>query len=102
MAVKTVLHENETVDISVEKVWVDNDNHDNLRPTSIQVQLYKDNVAEGDAVTLNEGNSWKKTWSDLDKYQAGGTEIAYTVKELDADGNAVEDGGALDEYYTTA
>ena len=88
--------------IEVEKVWVDNNNHDNLRPASIQVQLYKGDAAEGEAVTLNADNSWKKTWENLDKYADGGAELVYSVKELDASGNPVANNGALNDYYTTA
>ena len=60
-------HTTEKTSIEVEKVWSDNDNQDNVRPASVNVQLYKDNVAEGAVVTLNAANNWKKTWSNLEK-----------------------------------
>ena len=68
-------------DISVTKVWEDNNNKAGVRPVSIQVQLYTDETPQGDPVELNEENSWKYTWKDLDKY-ADGTEISYRVDEV--------------------
>ena len=49
--------------VSVHKVW--NDNNNPARPTEIQVQLYKNNVPEGNPITLNDGNNWKHTWAEL-------------------------------------
>ncbi|MBS5646153.1 MAG: Cna B-type domain-containing protein [Lachnospiraceae bacterium] len=77
----TNTHTPETTDISVTKVWDDNNNKAGVRPASIQVQLYADETPQGDSVELNEENSWKYTWKDLDKY-ADGTEISYRVDEV--------------------
>ena len=44
----------ETIDIPVTKIWSDSNNQDGLRPTSITVQLYANNVAvSGKTLTLN-------------------------------------------------
>ncbi|MGY3750151.1 Cna B-type domain-containing protein [Vagococcus acidifermentans] len=67
---------------SVQKVWVDGDNQDGLRPESIQVQLHKNDAPYGKAVTLNEANNWSHTWSDLPEKE-NGKDIVYTVKETD-------------------
>ncbi len=69
--------------VSVTKAWNDDNNRDNLRPGSIQVQLKADNVALGDPVTLNEANEWTYTWTGLDVNAAGavGDAIEYTVDE---------------------
>ena len=77
----TNTHTPEMTDISVTKVWEDNNNKAGVRPASIQVQLYADETPQGDPVELNEENSWKYTWKDLDKY-ADGTEISYRVDEV--------------------
>ena len=77
----TNTHTPETTDISVTKVWDDNNNKAGVRPASIQVQLYAGETPQGDPVELNEENSWKYTWKDLDKY-ADGTEISYRVDEV--------------------
>ncbi|MEA4923266.1 MAG: Cna B-type domain-containing protein [Eubacteriaceae bacterium] len=52
-------------DVSVEKVWKGDKKAE--RPESIEVQLYNGSTAEGETVVLNEGNSWKYTWKDLDE-----------------------------------
>lgn len=72
----------ETVEIMVTKVWQDANDKNNLRPSSVQVQLYKDGVAEGAPVQLNAGNNWTYTWTNLDKYDNNGKEITYTVQEV--------------------
>ena len=77
----TNTHTPETTEISVTKVWEDNNNKTGVRPASIQVQLYANETPQGDPVKLNEENSWKYTWKDLDKY-ADGTEISYRVDEV--------------------
>ncbi len=77
----TNTHTPEMTDISVTKVWEDNNNKAGVRPASIQVQLYADETPQGNPVELNEENSWKYTWKYLDKYAAG-TEISYRVDEV--------------------
>ena len=64
----------------MEKHWKDQDNKDGVRPSSVSVQLYANGKASGDPVTLDAANSWKHTWSGLDK-NASGKAITYTVKE---------------------
>ena len=76
----TNTHETEKTSVSVEKKWKDQDNKDGSRPSSVSVQLYANGVASGSTVTLDAANSWKHTWSGLDK-NAAGKAITYTVKE---------------------
>lgn len=76
----TNTHETEKTSVSVEKKWKDQDNKDGSRPSSVSVQLYANGVASGSTVTLDAANSWKHTWSGLDK-NASGKAITYTVKE---------------------
>lgn len=79
-------HTPEKTSVSVTKVWNDGDNVGNIRPESVQVQLYKgsgkNRVAVGDAVTLNAANSWSYTWGDLAKFEGTTTPIVYTVDEV--------------------
>ena len=82
------------VEVSVEKIWDDNNNQDGKRPTSIKVQLYKNGKKVGDIVTLNS-NKLTHTWTGL---LAGNT---YTVKELDSNGVAIENDGNYNSNYTT-
>ncbi len=65
---------------TVIKVWKDNENQDNLRPSSIEVELLADGVAVR-TVTLSDANRWKYTFEGLDKYKNGNI-IHYTVNEI--------------------
>ena len=51
-------------------------------------------------MTLPHEGKWEYTWSDLDKNAAGGTEISYSVKELNASDQPIAANGALDDNYT--
>ena len=63
-----------TISVSVNKVWKDNES--DSRPDSVTVQLYCDGKAYGDAVTLNKDNNWSCTWNELDE------DCAWTVDEV--------------------
>ena len=69
---------------TVTKVWEDDNNRDGLR-TPITVQLMADGVAVTDpdaTQELNETNHWTYTWNDLNKQDARGNNIVYTVEEV--------------------
>lgn len=85
----------------VEKKWNDDSDSAKLRPTQITVQLYADDEAYGEKVVLNESNSWKYTWDNLDE-KKDGKDIVYTIKELKEDNTKVEDGEEYDENYTAS
>jgi len=76
----------ERTSVTVNKEWVDNNNQDGYRPDHVTVQLYAGNTACGDAVVLNDGNEWTKTWNDLYAY-ANGEKITYKVKEVEVPAN---------------
>ncbi|MBR4010150.1 MAG: Cna B-type domain-containing protein [Clostridiales bacterium] len=76
----TNTHAPEKISLSVEKIWDDNNNQDGKRPADITVILKKDS-ADFMTFTLNDGNGWKETASDLDKYE-NGREIAYEWAEV--------------------
>ncbi len=61
--------------LAVSKVWDDDDDSANKRPTSVTVQLVEDGVVSATAV-LNESNSWHYVFSGLDK------DSEYTIKEI--------------------
>ena len=85
------IHTPETVDIPVEKVWIDREDESNRIP--INVQLYQkignaDKVAvSGKTTTLSKENAWKDTFTGLPKYSNASqvtekqTEIVYSVEE---------------------
>ena len=71
--------------VKVEKIWDDNDDEYELRPTSIKVSLLADGKLTGDTLVLNKANNWKGTFEDLPKYIKD-KEVIYTVKEETVDG----------------
>ncbi|NLY87496.1 MAG: Cna B-type domain-containing protein [Clostridiales bacterium] len=52
------------VELTVNKVWKGEDEN---RPKSVRVQLYKDGVASGEEVILNQDNNWTYTWNNLEE-----------------------------------
>ncbi len=82
-----------TVDVTVRKIWDDNDDQDRVRPHSLRVDL-----SNGRWVTLNEGNGWSETITGLPKNDAG-QEIRYTWTEGEIRG--YEQTGVTVNGYTT-
>ena len=82
ITVITNKHVPETIDVSVEKIWIDADDQDGIRPegeTTLRVTL----LADGETirnVLLSEANGWKASISGLPKYEKG-KEISYTWEE---------------------
>ena len=81
--------------VTVEKVWDDNNDIKGRRPESVTVQLtaneqttYKDEELE--KVVLDGGNGWTYTFSDLPKYTEQGQEIAYSVVESETNAGDLE------------
>ena len=68
-------------EVSVEKIWIDDDNNDGIRPAEIAVQLKADGKNFGEPVILSKSNGWTYTWTELDERKAGVT-IVYTVDEV--------------------
>ncbi len=90
----TNTHTPETVDVTVKKVWDDDDNRDGKRPENLEVTL-----SNGDMVTLGASNNWEATIEGLPKYKAG-QEIAYTWTEASIDGYELTNTGT-EGYVTT-
>ena len=65
----------ELTSVSVRKVWVDNNNANKVRPTSIYVTL-----SNGTVVLLNEENGWSATVDNLPT-RLNGKEVEYTWSE---------------------
>lgn len=68
------------ISVTVTKVWNDDNNSLNKRPESVTVKLLNGDGAEVEALTLNEGNNWKGTFT---KVPADGN---YEVSEVAVDG----------------
>ncbi len=84
----------ETTSVEVAKEWNDADNQDGVRPATVQVQLYANGVATGEAVELSAANNWHYQWTDLEK-NADGKAIAYTVGEAEVAGYTPAISGGL-------
>ena len=75
-----------TTTFTVNKVWNDDNDRDNLRPNFVNVVLMNSANKAGEA-TLNAANQWSYTWDGLRKYDDNGGEIVYTVVETSNDNN---------------
>ena len=71
------------VSVSVSKVWEDEDNQDGLRPETVEVQLLANGEAVGEPLVLGTDGVWDGEWTDLPATDETGTEITYTVAEVD-------------------
>ena len=68
------------IDIPVNKVWEDNNDEAKKRPDGI-IAVIKNGENEVGRQELNDGNSWRYTFSGLPKYTTDLQEINYTVEE---------------------
>ena len=87
------------INIPVEKVWDDNNNQDGLRPQSVTVKLLADGNDTEKTLTLNAGNNWRGTFSELDKYE-NGREVTYTIEEVSVTGYEPEISGSSSTGFT--
>ena len=83
----------------VEKVWVDDNNQDKIRPDYVEVQLYADGVKKGDVVKLESSNSWTYQWTELDEKKSGNL-IDYTVEEVNVPQGYISSSKVLDDGTT--
>ena len=72
-------HVPQTTEVSVKKVWDDEDNQDNIQPPFVVIILKADGQ-ETDEITLNAENNWTSTFTNLPKY-SNGKIIVYMVDE---------------------
>jgi len=83
--------------LNVRKAWDDANNQDNIRPTSVSMQLYANDVIYGTPLVLQQSTSFTGQWQNLPVYQ-NGEEIQYTVKEVGTvDGYTVSESVYLEE-----
>ena len=96
------VHENEQVKIVITKIWDDNNDEDEVRPTSVTINLMNgENIV--DTVILNDDNNW--TYTFIVDMKSNGTTIEYTVSEEEVEfyepiitGN-MEDGYEIKNYH---
>ena len=80
-------------DIPVEKIWVDDNDRDGMRPGTLKVTItgrVGDTIIEGASqpVTLSNSTSWKGTFTNLPVFNKGKL-ISYTIEEEDVSGYSV-------------
>ena len=93
-----IVNKLENTEIPVEKVWNDNKTqHD-----SVTVELYAGGEKPVKTMVLNEENSFKGKFTDLQKTDASGNAIVYTVKEVTVAGyKSVVTGSAAEGFKIT-
>ena len=80
--VVTYTHEIAKTSVTASVTWDDADDKDGIRPKSVSFQLKADGENVGDAITVNAGSNWTKTWEDLPEKKAGKA-LTYTVEVSD-------------------
>ena len=82
----TNTHKPETIKVSGEKIWEDENDQDGIRPESITIILLADGKeVKGATKKVTKADGWKYEFTDLPKYNNGKV-ITYTVKEIKVDG----------------
>lgn len=62
-----VISNQKYTELKVVKQWENDEYRLEYRPTSLEVELYKNNQPTGDVQVLNEANNWTYTWNKLSK-----------------------------------
>lgn len=99
----TNTHIPERTSYTVEKLWLGDEGwEDEVRPDEIRLQLYMTDASGigrpmGDEAIVRPDpvtGKWTHTWTDLYKYQDGGKEIRYYVKETGTEGYSLTASGS--------
>lgn len=100
-------HTPKLINISVEKIWNDDNNNDGLRPESITIRLYKGEGADKVEVTsytltsanTTDSGSWTYEFTDLPERE-NGKKIIYTITEDEVSNYAGEVTGNMADGFT--
>ena len=82
--INTTITNTQTIDITINKTWDDQDNHDGIRPEYIIVNIFA-NGDYIDSIRISKDDNWKKVIEGLLKYQ-NGVLITYTIEEETVEG----------------
>ena len=93
-------HEPETQKITVTKVWDDGSDQQKLRPGTVSITLLADGKTAAVQRLSGSGDKWTYTFRDLYKYRDHGTEIAYSVSEMEVPEYTSEIAGSVAEGFT--
>ena len=96
-------HEPEMVEISVQKVWIDENNGNKTRPNSITIHLLADGKEiETVKITPDDKGDWSYRFAELPAYRDG-KRIVYTITEDSVKGYVTSiDGFRVTNTYTPA
>ncbi|HIY93876.1 MAG TPA: Cna B-type domain-containing protein [Candidatus Companilactobacillus pullicola] len=75
----------EKTNLTVTKSWNDDNDKDQIRPTSVTVELLANGKNTGKTVILDVTNNWSQSFTNLDK-RVNDKDITYTVQEVSVDG----------------
>ncbi len=107
----TFTNEYDLTDVTVDKVWVDNNDYDEVRPETLELTL--NGAPSGTTIPdpvitkSTDGNTWTYTWSGLPRFDSDGDEIVYTVTEetvpdeydCEPKEKTVDDGGIIKNIH---
>jgi collagen adhesin len=81
--VNTFTVPDDRIEVAITKTWVDNNNANGKRPTSVKYVLSGNGLNKEEVVTGNTrtNEDWNYRFTKLPKYDAQGNEITYTVDE---------------------
>jgi pilin isopeptide linkage protein len=100
LTVKNTPAPSDSTSVKVDKVWVDKNDQDGIRPDSITINLLA-NGEQIDSAVLNEPNGWQHIFADLEKF-FNGEEIVYTIVEEAVEGyTSVITGNSNDGFVVT-
>ena len=86
--------------VTVTKRWIDGSNHDGIRPSSVTIYLYANEVKVDELKLTAEGN-WTGVFADLHVYE-NGKRIEYSISEKSVRGyNATFTGSAENGFTVT-
>ena len=73
---------NPKIKLEGDKVWNDANDQDGIRPDEVTIKLFANGVDTGKTAKATKAGGWSYKFENLDKYDANGDEIDYTVKEV--------------------
>src|SRR5690625_1343027 len=83
------------VEITVTKEWV------GPKTDNVTINLFADGEkVDGKSIELSKNNNWTGTFKNLDKYDAEGEKIEYTVEEVEIDGYNSDVTGDAESGFT--
>ncbi|MDO4460393.1 MAG: Cna B-type domain-containing protein, partial [Clostridia bacterium] len=81
----------EKTSVSGVKVWNDNENAAKVRPESVTIRLMQEGINDPiDSVTVKETDNWSFEFTDLPKFDDGGSVINYYIDEVAVNGYTKE------------